>query len=291
MSSIQIVLGTAGEPGSERVAAWTAELTRLLRGDLEIVAAYARRSAEEPPDVALELEERTVGNLRRWAVANQLATAPVRTMEREPDEALALVARDRGADLVVIGSEDEEGVTSFGFGSIAHRLAHHLHCPLIVVPPGDTTIEGGMIVVCADSAPSDLALRWASHLAVAIDGRVVAVSNVDASHETFDLIGDCAPGDAASGEHECVGVAGAHIELIERRGSDAAATLQEVAAELDAALIVVSAKRHHNVGGLLLGAVADHLLHRPSRPVAVLPPGYDGWPATQRPRSPQGGSR
>jgi hypothetical protein len=41
----------------------------------------------------------------------------------------------------------------------------------------------------------------------------------------------------------------------------------------------------------LLGAVADHLLHRPSRPVAVLPHGYEGWPTTQRPRSPQGGLR
>ena len=68
--------------------------------------------------------------------------------------------------------------------------------------------------------------------------------------------------------------------------------LREVAAELNASLIVVSAKRHHDFGGLLLGAVADHLLHRPSRPVVVLPHGYDGWPAaTQTPQSPQGGSR
>ncbi len=253
MRSIQIVLGTAGGPGSARVAAWTADLTRLLGGELEIVAAYARRSAEEPPDVALELKQRTAGNIRRWAIANQLATVPVRTMERDPEEALALAARDLAADLVVIGSDDEEGATSLGFGSIAHRLAHHLHCPLIVVPPGDTTIEGGVIVVGADGAPSDLALRWASDLAVAIGARVVAVSNAG--------------------------------------GSDAAATLREVAATLDAALIVVEAKRHHNLGGLLLGAVADHLLHRPSRAVAVLPPGYSRGLATQTPRSPQGGSR
>ncbi len=239
MRSIQIVLGTAGGPGSARVAAWTADLTRLLGGELEIVAAYARRSAEEPPDVALELEQRTAGNIRRWAIANQLATVPVRTVERDPEEALALAARDLAADLVVIGSDDEEGATSLGFGSIAHRLAHHLHCPLIVVG--------------ADGAPSDLALRWASDLAVAIGGRVVAVSNAG--------------------------------------GSDAAATLREVAATLDAALIVVEAKRHHNLGGLLLGAVADHLLHRPSRAVAVLPPGYSRGLATQTPRSPQGGSR
>jgi nucleotide-binding universal stress UspA family protein len=288
MCSIHIILGTAGGPGSERAAAWTAELTRLLRGDLEIVAAYARRSAEESPDVALELNERAGDTLRRWAVAHQLATVQVRTIERSPEEALTLAAQERGADLVVIGSEDDEGVTSFGFGSIAHRLAHRLRCPLIVVPPGDTSIEGGVVVVGADGAVGDLALQWASHLAVAINGRVVAVSSVDASHETFDPNGDSAPGETASGMPGWVGVAAANIELIERGGSDAAATLREVAAELDAALIVVSAKRHHSVGGLLLGAVADHLLHRPSRPVVVLPYGYGGSPAAQTPAIAQG---
>jgi nucleotide-binding universal stress UspA family protein len=280
---IHIVLGTGGGPGSDRAAAWTAELMRLLHGDLEIVEAYPRRSAEESPDVALELEERFVEDLKRWAVAHQFATVPVRTLERDPEEALVLAARDGGADLVVIGSEDEEGVTSFGFGSIAHRLAHHLRCPLIVVPPGDTTIEGGTVVVGVDgSTGNEFALRWASQLATAVDGRVVGVSTVAAAVKMFELNGDGAPGETAAVELGRVGGAGATVELIERRVSDPAATLRDVAADLDAALIVVSAKQHHSLGGLLLGAVADHLLHRPSRPLAVLPHGYRGWSAEPR---------
>ena len=177
---IRIVLGTGGGPGSERAAMWAAELSGLLHGDLEIVEAYARRSAEESPDVALDLGERAVEELARWAVDHQLATVPVRSMERDPEEALVLAARDRRADLVVIGSKDEEGVTSFGFGSIAHRLAHHLGCPLIVVPPGDTIIDRGTVVVGVDgSTGGELALQWASQLAAAVDGRVIAVSNGD----------------------------------------------------------------------------------------------------------------
>jgi nucleotide-binding universal stress UspA family protein len=280
---IHIVLGTSGGPGSDRAADWTVEVTRLLNGDLEIVEAYARRSAEESPDVALELAERADDDLERWAVAHRLATVPLRTMERAPEEALMLAARDGGADLVVIGSEDEEGATSFGFGSIAHRLAHHLSCPLIVVPPGDTILEGGTVVVGVDgSTGSELALQWASHLAVAIDGRVVAVSSAHASHETFESNGYDAPGGTASVKRRRIGRRRTNIELI-GYGSDLATTLREVAAELDAALIVVSTKLHHSLGGLLLGAVADHLLHRPSRPVAVLPRGYGGWSAAQTP--------
>ncbi len=279
-----IVLGTSGRPGSDRAADWTVELTRLLNGNLEIVAAYARRSAEESPDVALELAESADDDLKRWAVAHRLATVPLRTMEGAPEEALNLAARDGGADLVVIGSQDEEGATSFGFGSIAHRLAHHLRCPLIVVPPGDTILEGGTVVVGVDgSTRSELALQWASHLAVAIDGRVVAVSSVHASHETVEPNGYDTPGGTASLKQRRVGGGRTNIELIERCGSDLATTLREVAAELDAALIVVSTKLHQSLGGLLLGAVADHLLHRPSRPVAVLPHGYGGWSASQTP--------
>jgi nucleotide-binding universal stress UspA family protein len=281
---IHIVLGTSGGPGSDRAADWTAELTRLVNGDLEIVTAYARRSAEESPDVARELDERAVDDLKRWAVAHPLATVPLRTMERAPEEALTLAAQDGGADVVVIGSEDEEGETSLGFGSIAHRVAHHLRCPLIVVPPGDTILEGGTVVVGVDgSTGSELALQWASHLAGVIDGRVVAVSSVHPSNETFESNGYDAPGGTASVKQRRVGGGRSNIELIERCGSDLATTLREVAAELDAALIVVSAKLHHSLGGLLLGAVADHLLHHPSRPVAVLPHGYGGWSAAQTP--------
>jgi nucleotide-binding universal stress UspA family protein len=284
---IQIILGTAAGPGSERAASWTADLTRVLNGDLEIIAGYARRSAEESPDIAHELHDRSAHHLKRWAVDQQLADVQLRTMERAPDEALALAAQDEGADLVVIGSEDEEGVTSFGFGSIAHRLAHHLHCPLIVVPHGDIPIEGGTLVVGVDgSRGSELALQWASALGSAIGGRVVAVCNVDASDDLRDDSGAGAPGDTSSAKQVRVD-GGASIELIERGGTDPAETLREVAAELDAALIVVSAKRHHSLGGLLLGAVADHLLHRPSRPVAVLPHGYGGWSATPTPPTPR----
>jgi nucleotide-binding universal stress UspA family protein len=279
---IRIVLGTAGGPGSERAAAWTAELARLVNGSLEIVAGYARLSAEESPEVAHELDMRALDSLQRWAVAHQLATVPRQTMPSTPDEALTLAARDGGADLVVIGSEDEEGVTSLGLGSIAHRLAHHLRCPLIVVPPGDTTVEGGTIIVGVDgSTGSELALQWASRLGIAIDGRVVAVSSVDEVYETLDSNGHHGTDEPTSVKPLRVG--GANFELIERSGSDPAATLRDVAAEVDAALIVVSAKLHHSLGGLLLGAVADHLLHRPTRPVAVLPHGYRGWAAAPTP--------
>jgi nucleotide-binding universal stress UspA family protein len=237
-----IVLGTGGGPGSQRSARWAAELAHLLNAELEVVSAYPRRSAEESPEVAEELHERSVTELAEWASTNRVPAAGVQAIERSPEEALARAAEEAHADLVVLGSDEAEGVTSLGLGSIAHRVAHHIGCPLIVVPPGDTDLKGGTIVAGTDGPSGELVRRWADALADAVGGSVTTVSTVD-PHESADA-------------------------------------LRAVAAALDASLIVVSAKAAHNLGGLLLGAVADHLLHRPTRPVAVLPHGYGGCRAT-----------
>jgi nucleotide-binding universal stress UspA family protein len=242
-------------------------------GSLTVVGAYSRRSAEESPDVAADIAQRSTERLERWGAAHGLAAVPLRAMELAPDEALTRAALDSDADLVIIGSEDTEGVTELGLGSLAHRLAHHLTCPLVVVPPGETTVAGGPIVVGVDaSAGSELALRWASRVGAATGGRVVAVSTIDPPRATT---GPARPAGAdPTVPTPGVDVGGAAVEVVERCGWDPAATLRDVAAELDAALIVVSAKLHHSLAGLLLGAVADGLLHRPTRPVAVLPHGF-----------------
>jgi nucleotide-binding universal stress UspA family protein len=270
---IRVLLGTAAGPGSERAAAWAAELTRLLDGDLEVVEAYERRSAEQSAETSEGLDARCAAELERWASRNDLADATQRTMPLAAEQALTVAAQEWDADAVVIGSEVEEGMTSLGLGSIAHRLAHHLSCPLIVVPPGETIIEGGTVVVGVDGTDTSAsALRWASRVATRIGGDVVAVFSVDAMYETFNPGGWFGP-DEREASKQIRHTAG--IEYVERFGSDPASTLRDVAAERDAALIVVAGKRHHSLGGVLLGAVADHLLHYPTRPVAVLPHGFD----------------
>jgi nucleotide-binding universal stress UspA family protein len=187
---IHVVLGTAGGQGSERAAAWTVELTRLLHGELRLVEAYDRRSAEESPEVARDLDDRAAAELEGWASDHHLAGVARRTIQRTPDEALAQAARDLQPDLVVIGSQKEEGATSLGWGSITHRLAHHRDCPLIVVPPGDTPIAGGTVVVGVDgSKGSERALRWATRLASGIGGRVVAAFSIDVMYESFESRG------------------------------------------------------------------------------------------------------
>jgi nucleotide-binding universal stress UspA family protein len=136
---------------------------------------------------------------------------------------------------VAIGSKPYEGFTNHGLGSLAQSLAHHLRCPLVVVPARSRPLDGGWLVVgIDDSEGSRTALAWAQTLARHVGSRICAV----------------------------------HVERI---GRDPVAALQDVSTELGAGLLVVAARRNHSFGGHALGGVSDALLHHPTCPVAVLP--------------------
>jgi nucleotide-binding universal stress UspA family protein len=98
------------------------------------------------------------------------------------------------------------------------------------------------------------------------------VFSIDAMCETFGSRGWYGPEERRAMNQVRRG--GAGIEYVECFGPDPASSLRDVAIERDAALIVVAAKAHRSLGGVLLGVVADHLLPHPTLPVAVLPHGF-----------------
>jgi nucleotide-binding universal stress UspA family protein len=271
---IHLLCGTTAEAGAGREARWADEIAHLLHGELELVNAGIRRSAEESPETAHEVSEETGVVLARWATARHIDDATLLATEHPPDAALTDEAGANDAFAVVIGSAPYEGVTSLGLGSLAHRLAHELSCPLIVVPPGQYPLAAGTVVIGVDgSSGSEQALRWGSWLADRIGGEAVAVFAIDAMYETFQPRGFFGRAERAARRQIRVLTPG--LELIERSASEPAEALHDVAAQRDAALVVVAARDHHSLGGMLLGRVPDAMLHHPVRPVAVIPHGYE----------------
>ena len=51
------------------------------------------------------------------------------------------VARERGADLIVISSHGRTGLGRILFGSTAESVVRHAHCPVLVVKPPDKSTE------------------------------------------------------------------------------------------------------------------------------------------------------
>jgi len=50
-----------------------------------------------------------------------------------PAEAIVDTARKVGADLIIVGRRGLSGVTRFLIGSVSDRIAHHAHCPVLLI--------------------------------------------------------------------------------------------------------------------------------------------------------------
>lgn len=213
---------------------------------------------------------------RRAALAAALGGGEVEVVGGDGGARESLLADStrRDAAAVVIASPPVAGVTSYGFGSTAHVLAHSLACPLVVVPDGPAGCpQGDEVVVGIDgSAASDVALLTAATLADELGGGLCAVYTVDDIYRTFTTHGYY--GAAERLVRAEVGRARTPVRFVERFGHHPADVLADVAREHRAQLLVVAARDHHSLGGALLGGVPDHLLHRPPCPVMVLPRAY-----------------
>jgi nucleotide-binding universal stress UspA family protein len=245
---------------------WGAAVARTTTAEITVLEAFTAREAERPPAQARQIRADLAHQVEAWV--NRFDVLPgLRTIavESDPHALLRKVAGDARADLLVVGSRPFEGITSLGLGSLAHSLAHQIECPLVVVPSVERQLAGGWIIVGIDgSERSRIALRWTESLATQVRARVCAVHRVHelrplSSVETWRAV-------------ESMHARGVKtVELVERTGVGAAELLRSVARERGAALIVVGAKDRHSLGGHLLGAVPDALLHQPPVPVAVLP--------------------
>lgn len=80
------------------------------------------------------LEDEDVA-LARQLAASHAVTVEFLTCVGDPARALAATAEERGAAAIVVGTQTgRRRVAEFLTGSIATRLAHHQHRPVVVVP-------------------------------------------------------------------------------------------------------------------------------------------------------------
>ncbi len=149
------------------------------------------------------------------------------------DPVEALVDASRTASLIVLGSRGRSGFGDSELGSIAHRVAVHAHCPVVVVPPVSLATTFG------DTGPIVLA-----EIAAAADrpARTFAASHARSAGNPVELV------DARDGVH----------------GIDA------VLAVHDASLIVVGCAHTEDHFPCRLGAVAAGLLARAACPVVLI---------------------
>lgn len=133
----KIFLPVDGSEHSRRAVAKTIELARLTGGEVRVFHYQEREPSRagiatfEATEDAAKLVDAAVAELQAAGIR---ASGETRAgLAGEAAKAIVDEAGRFDADMIVIGSR---GLTDFAallVGSVAHKVIHHAHCPVLVV--------------------------------------------------------------------------------------------------------------------------------------------------------------
>lgn len=136
-----VVVGVDGSRGSAGALEAACAFAAVRPGGIVHAVLCVRLDAamlftEGPIDLADEgrrLDELCLraGQRERVAIRRHVAVD-------RPDHAILTMAREFGADLVVIGTRRRTGFERALLGSLTDRIVHYAPCPVLVLPDGGT---------------------------------------------------------------------------------------------------------------------------------------------------------
>ncbi|HEX9094655.1 MAG TPA: universal stress protein [Candidatus Dormibacteraeota bacterium] len=188
--------------------------------------------------------------------------------------AIAISAKNFGADLVVIGSRGLSDWQSLTQHSISHQLLCAVDCPMLIVrslPAGAPSRVSKILLAIAGG--DDLAPGVRAAVAVAQPGASVMVVHV--AQAIFGLEGfaylesDDEIRDTMARACGLVIDAGIEVQGMIAHEGPVAKAVAEIAEDWNADLIVIGSSRMRDLASLFLGSVSHDLLHMTDRPVLI----------------------
>ena len=129
---------------TERIIEWTAHLAEEHASRITLLHAYhlpvefqQLEGAYLPPDFWTSVKEQAEESLQKLAGPPREQGLQVETAVCEGYAATVIVeeAREREADLIVIGTHGLSGIKHLLLGSIAERVVQKARCPVLTVKP------------------------------------------------------------------------------------------------------------------------------------------------------------
>ena len=277
----RILLGTDGSEGAQAAVAATIDLARFSPAIVRVVHIWNLEVHHRHG--VWDLELRSEADRLLQDTVDQLTQAGVmaekeifRADNDHVAESIALVAREFGADLVVLGSRGLSDWRSLFDHSVSHRVLAAVDCPVLIVRAH--ALEGAMSpkrILVAVAGGADVAPAVKAAAAIACTRESCSVKVVHVLQSIVSTQG------AAYIETEAEAQASLDeaVALLKLRGVDAqsevilpqsvARALVDAAATFNADLIVTGSSRMGDASSLLLGSVSHDLLHRTDIPVLI----------------------
>lgn len=135
-SPFVVVVGVDGSTASQAALDWGIQEAKLRNGRVVVLASwqypYVTAAAAQVLDYAgFERDAQSILDDELRRVADP--AVPVTGRLVEGNAAAALVEASGEADLLIVGSRGLGGFTGMMLGSVSAQLAHHAHCPLLII--------------------------------------------------------------------------------------------------------------------------------------------------------------
>ena len=139
-----ILVGVDGSGHSQRALDWAIREAAVRRAPLTVlvvnqvpISSWSGAPITYPQDKTAEAQLFRAAQEAADKALAQLGDARpesviVRSVTGSPAGALVSAAQD--ADLVVVGSRGAGGFTRRLMGSVSSQVAHHAHCPVVIIP-------------------------------------------------------------------------------------------------------------------------------------------------------------
>lgn len=138
-----ILVGLDGSHYSERALEWAAREAAIRHAPLRVLAVHTVPAGWSGHGVAYPEDNELV--VRTKAAAQELADKVLAGIGgARPDEvtveavngipADVLLRASEDADMIVLGSRGGGGFARLHLGSVSDQVAHHAHCPVVIIP-------------------------------------------------------------------------------------------------------------------------------------------------------------
>jgi len=133
-----IVVAVDGSPSSDRALEYATQLAKeqssriVLAHVTELIAGRAAGTVDLGDDELVEKIRDRAAQLGKDGVNAEVRVT--RSMSGGPAHAIAEIAKDSKADLIVTGTRGHTVLTGMVIGSVAQRMLHVAPCPVLVVP-------------------------------------------------------------------------------------------------------------------------------------------------------------
>jgi nucleotide-binding universal stress UspA family protein len=136
-----IMWATDGTESADRALPYAKALAQDGGATLVVAHVVERYASHKASGLAVHADEEQVeAKLRKLAA--QLSDEGLKTdlkivshVGPQPAHEIADIAREAGADLIVVGCRGHAAITGLMIGSVTQRLLHVSRCPVLVVPP------------------------------------------------------------------------------------------------------------------------------------------------------------